>query len=120
MRGQYAILYGTSITNCHKTWRWHFALTGKIRVVNLRGPERKGNAMSRIDLLRCAANDTGFTIDYLEALTAGLSRNAALKVIGNASSMPSYMKSSDNPYVFRNAIAPSIDTRCSPVSQLDS
>ena len=67
--------------------------------------------MKRIDFLRAAARRTGFTIDYLEALTSGLSRKAARKVMGNASSMPSYMKSSDNPYVLRSAIAPSIETR---------
>lgn len=66
----------------------------------------------RIQVLRTAATDTGFTIDYLEALTRGLSRQACLNVIGNASSMPSYMKSSDNPYLRRNASAPSIETRC--------
>ena len=74
----------------------------------------------RIDLLIKQARITGFTIDYLEALTAGLSLNACLRVIGNASSMPSYMKSSDNPYARRKAIAPSMDTRCWPVSQFDS
>lgn len=66
---------------------------------------------SRIAMLIEQASATGLTIDYLEALTRGLSRSAALKVIGNASSMPSYMKSSDNPYVTRSAIAPSMDIR---------
>ena len=65
----------------------------------------------RLDALILAARDTGFTIDYLEALTASLSRQAVLSVIGNASAMPSYMKSSDNPYVRRKASAPSTDTR---------
>lgn len=68
--------------------------------------------MDRIDVLREGAAATGLTIDYLEALTSGLSLQATRKVIGNASSMPSYMKSSDNPYVCRNASAPSMDTRC--------
>lgn len=76
--------------------------------------------MHRIDRLRFAANETGFTLDYLEALTSGLSIQAERKVIGNVSMMPSYMKSSDNPYVCRSAIAPSIDTRLVPVSQLDN
>lgn len=66
----------------------------------------------RLDLLILSARETGLTIDYLEALTRGLSRKACLKAIGNVSSMPSYMKSSDNPYVRRNASAPSTDTRC--------
>lgn len=76
--------------------------------------------MDRIDLLKEGARKSGFTIDFLEALTQGLSRQAALRVMGNASSMPSYMKSSDNPYVCRNAIAPSTDMRCCPVSQFES
>ena len=57
------------------------------------------------------ARNTGFTIDYLDALTQDLDNQAARKVIGNASGMPSYMKSSDNPYVFRNARAPSSESR---------
>ena len=64
-----------------------------------------------IDDLIVGANTSGFTIDYLDALTVGLSRHAARRVIGNASSMPSYMKSNDNPYVWRSARAPSSDTR---------
>ena len=67
--------------------------------------------MEMIDLLRAAARDSGFTIDFLDALTQDLPRQAALKVIGNASSMPSYMKSSDNPYVRRKARAPSSESR---------
>lgn len=70
------------------------------------------NDAKRIDALVAGAAKSGFTIDYLEAMTSGLSLSAALKVIGNASSMPSYMKSSDNPYVRRNAKAPSTDTLC--------
>lgn len=66
----------------------------------------------RIDLLIWGAAETGCTIDYLEALTAGLSLHAARRVIGNVSGLPAYMKSSDNPYVSRSAKAPSTDTRC--------
>ena len=66
----------------------------------------------RLDDLINGALESGFTIDYLEALTAGLSSQARRKVIGNASALPKYMKSSDNPYVWRNAIAPSVK-RCS-------
>ena len=65
----------------------------------------------RIEELRKAARETGFTIDFLEGITQGLSRQAFLKVIGNASSMPSYMKSSESPYLFRNSSAPSKDSR---------
>ena len=75
---------------------------------------------NRLELLRSGAVASGFTIDFLEALTQGLSRQATLRVIGNASAMPSYMKSSDNPYVRRSARAPSMDIRDLPVSQLDN
>ena len=61
--------------------------------------------MHRIEQLREGAAATGFTIDFLEALTQGLSRQALRKVIGNASSMPSYMKSSDSPYLLRKSKA---------------
>ena len=74
----------------------------------------------RIDRLISAANKTGFTIDYLEALTLGLSIQAERKAIGNVSAMPSYMKSNDNPYVRRNAKAPSSDSRVLPASQFES
>lgn len=63
----------------------------------------------RIELLRYGARTTGFTIDFLDALTQGLSRQALLSVIGNASSMPSIMKSSESPYILRSARAPSSD-----------
>lgn len=65
----------------------------------------------RIDELCAAANASGLTIDLLEALTHGLSRQAFLKVMGNASSLPSYMKSSETPYLLRIARAPSSDMR---------
>lgn len=67
--------------------------------------------MERIDDLREGARQSGFTIDFLEALTQGLSRQALRKVIGNASSMPSYMKSSESPYLFRKASEPSSESR---------
>lgn len=63
----------------------------------------------RLQILRAAAKETGFTIDFLDYLTSGLSRQAARKVIGNASSMPSMMKSIDNPYVRRSKRAPGSD-----------
>lgn len=65
----------------------------------------------RIDALRYGARKSGFTIDFLDALTQGLSRQALLKVIGNASSLPSIMKSRESPYIFRSARAPSSDSR---------
>ena len=67
--------------------------------------------MDRLDLLREGAAKSGFTIDFLECLTQGLSRQALRRVIGNASSMPSYMKSSDRSYLLRMAKAPSRDRR---------
>jgi len=66
---------------------------------------------ARTDDLIAAANATGLTIDLLELLTQGLSRQAFRKVIGNASSMPSYMKSSDSAYLLRIASAPSSESR---------
>ena len=73
--------------------------------------EQDMNMQDRLTLLRDGARDSGITIDFLEALTQGLSRQALRKVIGNASSMPSYMKSSDSPYLFRSARAPSSESR---------
>lgn len=64
----------------------------------------------KLDTLLSGATESGFTIDFLETLTQGLSLQAVRRVIGNASSMPSYMKSSDNPYVRRKASAPSIES----------
>lgn len=67
--------------------------------------------MDRLDLLINEAVRTGFTMDYLEALTSGLDNQAALRVIGNVSELPRYMKSNDNPYVSRSASAPSSESR---------
>lgn len=69
--------------------------------------EEQMRESERIDCLVDGADASGLTIDFLVALTQGLSRHALRKVIGNASSMPAYMKSSDNPYVSRKARAPS-------------
>jgi hypothetical protein len=55
----------------------------------------------RITGLRAAADKTGLTIDFLDHLTTGLSSKALRRFIGNASETPSYMKSSDSPYVLR-------------------
>ncbi len=59
----------------------------------------------RINLLRDAARESGLTIDFLDHLSRGLSSSAFRRFIGNASASPSYMKSSDSPYVFRKARA---------------
>lgn len=64
----------------------------------------------RIDELSDAARESGLTIDLLHQLTQGLSRQAFLRVMGNASSLPSYMKSSDSPYLLRKAKAPSSES----------
>lgn len=71
----------------------------------------------RLDVLIEGARVSGFTIDFLYELTRDLDRQALRKVIGNASSMPSYMKSIDSPYTFRSAKAPSSDILCVPASQ---
>lgn len=60
----------------------------------------------RLDALISAAAASGFTIDFLEALTQGLDLSALAIVLGNASKLPQYMKSSDNPYVSRSTSAP--------------
>ncbi len=67
--------------------------------------------MEREEILIDGARRTGMTIDFLHDLTHNLSRQALRKVIGNASSIPSYRKSSDNPYFFRRANAPSSESR---------
>lgn len=59
----------------------------------------------RIEALRTAANASGLTIDALDHLAMGFSKRAFRKFIGNASAIPSYMKSSDSPYVARKARA---------------
>ena len=65
----------------------------------------------RIEALKKAADESGLSIDLLHHLTQDLSRQAFLSVIGRASSMPSYMKSIDSPYLLRRAKAPSSDSR---------
>lgn len=61
----------------------------------------------RIKMLSVIANHTNLTIDFLDYFLAGLSVQAMNKLVGNASGMPSIMKSSESPYVFRSARAPS-------------
>ena len=84
---------------------------------------RSGGAImrkNRLDTLLEGARATGLTLDYLDDLTRTASLQAVRSVIESASSMPSYMKSSDNPYVRRSARAPSSDKRVAPVSQLEN
>jgi len=69
------------------------------------------HSLDRIEEMKKAATASGLTIDLLHFLTQGLSRQAFLSVMGNASSMPSYMKSIDNPYFALRASAPSSDRR---------
>ena len=73
--------------------------------------EREKYEYERMSLLIEGARQSGFTIDYLEALSRGLSLQAIRKLIANASSLPSIMKSSDSPYVRRRASAPTMDRR---------
>lgn len=75
--------------------------------------------MDRLDILIDGARRTGYTIDFLEALTQGLSNQACRRLIGNVSAMPSYMKSNDTPYVRRISSAPLSDSRVEPDSQLE-
>lgn len=65
----------------------------------------------RLEALKKAAANSGLTIDLLHELTQDLSCQAFLSVMGRASSMPSYMKSIDSPYLLRRASAPSSDSR---------
>lgn len=51
----------------------------------------------RLTALIRAAEKSGLSLDLLYDLTAGLDRQAFLKVMGNASSSPIYRKSSDKP-----------------------
>ena len=64
----------------------------------------------KIRTMAAVARETGLTVDFLDQLTVGLSKRDFLKVMSNASGMPSYMKSNDSPYVFRSARAPANPT----------
>lgn len=75
------------------------------------GDGRVSTEADQIEALKAAARESGLTIDLLQLLTQGLSRQAFRRVMGNASSMPSYMKSIDKPYLVRRASAPSSDRR---------
>lgn len=118
IRRRYAKLFGASTGSGQVIWprimaskTLAFYTAFPIICVN-RACGKMGNGMDgRLDALQEGARTSGFTMDYLDYLTEGLSLQAARKVIGNASSMPSNMKSSDNPYVRRSARAPSSDSR---------
>lgn len=59
---------------------------------------------------------SGFSVDALEFLSRGLDDTALAILLGNVSKLPVYMKSIDIPYRVRSRIAPSIETRKSPLS----
>lgn len=67
--------------------------------------------MDRLSELKKAAGKSGLTIDALQILTQGLSCQAFRKVMGNASSIPSYRKSNGSPYFLLRAKAPSSESR---------
>lgn len=62
----------------------------------------ESNQRDEIDELISGAKASGFTIDYLEALTRGLSGSARNKVIENLTTLPAEMKAIDNPHVRRH------------------
>lgn len=66
---------------------------------------------NRLDILIEGARRTGLTIDFLYDISIGLSKSSLRKVIGNASSIPSYMKSSDSPNFARITRDASRETR---------
>ena len=76
----------------------------------------RASESERLAALLEGARDSGLTIDFLYDLTEGLSLQALRKVIGNASSIPSYRKSSESPYVLRRESAPFKERRCKPAS----
>lgn len=81
------------------------------KLISSLNSEGSMNIEERTDMLIEGAKASGFTIDFLEMITQDLDNQALRKVIGNASAMPSYMKSSDKPYVLRKANAPSSESR---------
>lgn len=72
-----------------------------------------------VDDIVGAALVSGFTVDVLVALMAGLDARARATLLGNVSSLPVYMKSSEIPYFSRSLIAPSIEMRISPDSHCE-
>lgn len=48
--------------------------------------------MERLDALIAAARESGLTIDLLDGMTRGLSRQAFRRVMGNISALPSCMR----------------------------
>lgn len=82
-----SIIYGSVKPVIHKIWRC--------------SPEQE-----RIDRLIRAADQSGFTVDYLELVTRGLPVRAEEIVLGNMAMLPRYMKSSDNPNVSHSFRAP--------------
>lgn len=69
-----------------------------------------------LDLLISSAQESGLTVDLLEFVSRGLDDKAVAILFDNVSKLPQYMKSRDIPYLRRSFIAPSTDTRKSPLS----
>jgi hypothetical protein len=69
----------------------------------------------RLDQILVAAQ-SGFSVDALEFVSRGLDDIALAILLGNVSRLPVYMKSIDIPYLVLSRIAPSIETRKSPLS----
>lgn len=72
--------------------------------------------IDRIELLTDAARQSGLTFDLLEFVTRGLDDKALAILCGNVSTLPTYMKSRDIPYLSDSFNAPSIEMRKSPLS----
>ena len=64
-----------------------------------------------LSILIEVAQTTGFSVDLLEFITRGLDDRAVAILLGNVSSLPTYMKSNDIPNRARIFNAPSIDIR---------
>ena len=70
----------------------------------------------KLSLILEAADQSGFTVDFLLELSKGLNANAVAILLGNVSKLPKYMKSNEIPYLSLSRIAPSSDTRKLPLS----
>ena len=61
------------------------------------------------DFLRSAAAQSGLTVEFLQALTAGLHDSALIRVLSNAVAMPSALKALDDPKGSRGVQPPVTD-----------
>lgn len=80
------------------------------------GFEKKMSDAQRVDLIIEAANQSPLSFDLLEALSVGMDAKALAILCGNASRLPQYIKSKDNPNLSRTFKAPLMDMRKSPLS----